>query len=72
MLMLTVDIRCEDKKTHKILWRNPTFIVRQLYQINNNALQPDPVTGFDNRQAALDFLSEDMSRRIHDNFLSNF
>ena len=72
MLMLTVDIRCEEKKTHKILWRNPTFVVRQLYQINNNALQPDPVTGFDNRQAALDFLAEDMSRRVHDNFLSNF
>ena len=25
MLMLTVDIRCEDKQTHKILWRDPEF-----------------------------------------------
>ena len=72
MLLLTVDIRCEDKITHKTLWRNPAFTVRQFYQINNNPLQPDPVTGFDNRQAALDFLAQDMSRRIHDNFLSNF
>ena len=72
MLMLTVDILCEDKKTHKILWRNPNFSYRKVYQVNSNPLQPTPVAGFDNRQAALDFLAVEMSRRIHDNFLSNF
>jgi hypothetical protein len=72
MLMLTADIRCEDKKTNKILWRSSAFTVHQVYQINNNPLQPDPVTGFDNRQATLDFLAQEMSRRVHDNFLSNF
>ena len=72
MLMLTVDILCEDKKTHKILWRNQNYSDHQVYQINNNAEQLQPVTGYENRQAALDFLAQDISRRIHDNFLSNF
>jgi hypothetical protein len=72
MILLSADIRCEDKQTHKIIWRSPNFTVHQFYQTNNNPLQPDPVTGFDNRQAALDFLAQDMSRRVHDNFLENF
>ena len=72
ILELTVDIRCEDAKTHKIFWNRPGFTGHQLYQINNNPLQPDPVTGFDNRQATLDFLAQDMSKRIHDSFLTNF
>ena len=72
MLWLTVDISCEEKKTHKTLWRNASFSDHQVYQINNNAEQLQPVVGYDNRQAALDFLARDMSRRIHDNFLSNF
>ncbi len=72
LLILTADIRCEDKKSHVILWRNPGFTVRQVYQINNNAQQLQPIVGYDNRQAALDFLAQDMSRRVHDAFLTNF
>jgi len=71
LLFLTADIRCEEKKTHKILWRGG-LSVHQVYQTNNNARQLEPVTGFENRQAALDFLAQDMSKRVHDAFLANF
>ncbi len=71
-LYITLDIRCEEKKSHKVLWRDPAFRYFKVYQVNDNPLQPDPITGFENRQAALDFLAQEMSTRIHDRFLSNF
>ena len=71
-LFMTLDIRCEDKKTHKILWRDPAFRYFKVYQLNDNTPQLDPITGYENRQAALDFMAGEMSTRIHDRFLSNF
>jgi hypothetical protein len=71
-LYLTISIKCEDKKTHKILWQDTRFQYWKVYQVNVNALQPDPITGFQNRQDAIQFLAVEMSRRIHDRFLSNF
>ncbi len=71
-LYITLDIRCEEKKTHKVLWRDPALRYFKVYQVNDNPLQPDPITGFENREAAVEFLAQEMSRRIHDRFLSNF
>jgi hypothetical protein len=71
-LIVTLNIRCEDKKTHKILWQDAAFSYHKTYQVEDNALQPNPITGFENREAALDVLAQEMSVRIHDRFLSNF
>jgi hypothetical protein len=71
-LYITVDIRCEETKTHKVLWRDAAFTYYKTYLVNDNPLQPDPITGFDNREAALRILAQEMSERIHDRFLSNF
>ena len=71
-LFVTLDISCEEKQSHKILWRDPAFRYSKVYQVNNNPLQPDPIIGYDYRQDALHFLAGEMSTRIHDRFLSNF
>jgi len=71
-LVVTVDIRCEEKASHKILWRNAAFQYHKIYQVNTNALQSDPIVGYENREAALGVLAQEMASRIHDNFLSNF
>jgi hypothetical protein len=70
-LFITLDIRCEEKETHKVLWSDPAFSYSKVYQIDNPQ-EPDPITGFENRQAAIKYLAEEMSTRIHDRFLSNF
>ena len=71
-LYVTLDIRCEEKKSHKTLWADPLFTYFKVYEVSDNPLQPDPIAGFENRQAALGFLAREMSTRIHDRFLSNF
>jgi outer membrane lipopolysaccharide assembly protein LptE/RlpB len=71
-LFITLDVRCEDKVTHKVLWRDPAFRYFKVYLVNDNPLQPQPIVGFDNREAALEYLAQEMSTRIHDRFLSNF
>lgn len=69
---LTVSIRCEDKKTGKVLWQDPQFQYYKVYRLSEDPLHPDPLAGFENRREALEFLSREMSTRIHDRFLSNF
>ncbi len=71
-LHVVLDIRCEEKKSHKVLWRDPNFEYHKSYQINDDPNNPNPISGFENRQAALAFLAREMSTRIHDRFLSNF
>jgi hypothetical protein len=71
-LFVTLDIRCEEKLTHKPIWSDPGFHYYKIYQVSDNALQPNPISSFEDRQAALDFLAREMSIRIHDRFLSNF
>jgi hypothetical protein len=71
-LYVTLDIRCEDKKTHKILWRDANFEYHKVYQMGTDLTGTDPLRGYENRQDALQFLAVEMSRRIHDRFLSNF
>jgi len=71
-LFISLDIRCEEAKTHRVLWRDPNFTYFKVYQVNDNPLQPQPITGFENREAALQFLAREMSVRIHDRFLSSF
>ncbi len=71
-LVVVLDVRCEEKQTHKILWRDAGFTYWKVYQVEDNPLQPNPITGFENRQAALGFLAREMAIRVHDRFLSNF
>ena len=71
-LFVSLDIRCEEKKTHKTLWSDPSFSYYKIYEVNNASLQTQPIVGFENRESALDFLAQEMSTRIHDRFLSNF
>lgn len=71
-LFVTLDIRCEEKGSHKLLWSDRSFRYHKIYQVEDNPQSPNPITGFENRQAALDYLAREMSIRIHDRFLSNF
>jgi len=71
-LTITLDIRCEETKTHKSIWSDGAFNYFKVYQTNANPLEPDPILGFENRENALEFLAHEMSARIHDRFLSNF
>jgi hypothetical protein len=71
-LVITVDIRCEDKKSHKVLWRDASMHYQKIYKVNDNPLEPNPIVGFENREAALDVVAEEIASRIHDRFLSNF
>jgi hypothetical protein len=71
-LFITLDIRCEEKESRKVLWRDPNFTYSTVYATSLNPLQPDPVLDFDYRRAAVNTLAQDMAIRIHDRFLSNF
>ncbi len=71
-LYITLDIRCEEKATRKVLWRDPNFQYHKVYRLTGASSQPDGLSGFENRSSALDFLAREMAVRIHDRFLSNF
>jgi hypothetical protein len=71
-ITVVLDIRCEEKKSHKTLWSDPYLSYYKIYEVNNSSLQTQPISGFENRENALDFLAQEMSTRIHDRFLSNF
>ncbi|MHC1725143.1 MAG: LPS assembly lipoprotein LptE [Syntrophobacteraceae bacterium] len=71
-LYITLDIRCEEKTTRKVLWRDPSFQYHKVYRLSGISSQPDGLSGFENRRNALDFLAREMAVRIHDRFLSNF
>jgi hypothetical protein len=71
-LYITLDIRCEEKTTHKVLWRDPAFKYFRVYRLSDDALNPDAMVGYENRRAALEYLASEMAIRIHDRFLSNF
>lgn len=69
---VTLDIRCEEKATRKVFWRDPQFRYYKVYRLNSDPLHPDALSGFENRQVAMRYLAEEMASRIHDRFLSNF
>lgn len=71
-LFVTLEIRCVDAKTNTVLWADPNFTFHTVYRQINDPDNPDPIFSFDNRRQALDKLSQEMSVRIHDRFLSNF
>lgn len=71
-LYVTLDIRCEDKKTHKILWRDPAFRYYRVFRLADDPLNPDAMEGYENRRLTLEYLANETAIRIHDRFLSNF
>ncbi|MFZ2446938.1 MAG: LptE family protein [Syntrophobacteraceae bacterium] len=70
---VTVDVRCEEKGTGKVLWRDPNFQYYKVYRLSDDPLvNPDALGAFENRRVALEYLAREMAIRIHDRFLSNF
>ncbi|MGA7875268.1 MAG: LptE family protein, partial [Desulfoferrobacter sp.] len=67
-LFLTVDIRCEDARTGKVIWQYPGYTYYRTYSVSSS----DPIMLFENRRRAEEFLAQEMSIRIHDRFLANF
>jgi len=66
-LYVTMEIRCVAVRDGAVIWQDPSFTYYQTY-----IQAADPNVSFANRRAALDFLAQQMSIRIHDRFLSNF
>lgn len=66
-LYVTLDIRCVDTRTGKVIWQDPAFTYYRTFFQND-----DPIIAFDDRRQALQFLAREMSIRIHDRFLANF
>ncbi len=72
-LYLMVDVRCEEKKTGKILWRDPNFSYHKSYRLSDDPLlHPDALGAFESRRSALDYLTREMAIMVHDRFSSNF
>lgn len=71
-LYMTINIKCVDRRTHKVIWQDPNFTYWKVYTVNDNPLAPQPIVGFENRQSALTYIADEMARRLHDRFLSNF
>jgi len=69
---LTIDIRCEEKATGKILWKDPKFTYYTVYRLSKDPLNPNPLAGFESRSAAVEVVAREMATKIHDLFLSNF
>jgi len=69
---LTLDVKCQDKKTGKVLWSDPKFTYYKVYRLSKDPLNPNPLGEFESRSAALENVSQEMAIRIHDRFLSNF
>lgn len=71
-LYLTLDIRCEDVQSGTILWQDRNFTYYKVFLQYVSPMNPNPVTGFENRRAVLEFLAKEMASRIHDRFLNSF
>ncbi|MCE5335560.1 MAG: LPS assembly lipoprotein LptE [Desulfobacteraceae bacterium] len=71
-LYVTLDIRCEEKRTGKVLWRDPNLQVYRVYRQSDNPLHPDALGGYEDRQEALHVLAREAAIRVHDRFLSDF
>lgn len=67
-LFITLDIRCVDVETGRVIWQDPNYTYYRTYSESSS----DPVVLFENRRNAEEFLAEQMSIRIHDRFLANF
>ena len=66
-LYVTLDIRCVNTRTGKVIWQDPAFTYQRIFFQNDDA-----VAAFEDRRLALQFLAREMSVRIHDRFLANF
>jgi hypothetical protein len=66
-LYVTLEIRCVAVQDGAVIWQDPSFTYYQTF-----IQAADPNVSFTNRRAALEFLAQQMSIRIHDRFLSNF
>lgn len=67
-IYMFINIRCVDKRTHKVIWQDSNFNYYKVYEVN----ETQPLTGFENRQNAILYIADETARRVHDRFLSNF
>jgi len=66
-LTVTLDVRCVDNRTQKVLWQDRSLTYYQDYIQDS-----DPLVSFQNRREALETAARDLAVRIHDRFLSRF
>lgn len=64
---VTMDIRCEDAQTGKIIWQDNQFTYYEEYVRTGDAF-----IDYDRRQAAMEYLSKQVAERIYDRFVHRF
>lgn len=69
-LFITVNIRCVEVKTGKVIWQDPQFTYHRTFSLPGSGA--DPSLLYENRRRAEEFLAQEMAVRIHDRFLANF
>ncbi|ROQ91089.1 LPS assembly lipoprotein LptE [Desulfosoma caldarium] len=66
-LTVTLDVRCVDRETGKILWQD-----RALTYFEDYVQNPQAIVSFQNRQGALQRAAKETAARIFDRFMSQF
>lgn len=66
-LTVTLDVRCVDRETGKILWQD-----RALTYFEDYLQNPQAIVSFQNRQEALQRAARETAARIFDRFMSQF
>ncbi len=66
-LYVTVDIRCEDRRTGAILWQDTQMTYYRSYPYGSTSLED-----YETRRAAIRYIAKQMALRIHDRFMSRF
>ena len=66
-VQVTAEVELVDLHTKKVLFKNPSYIFREQYQISQN-----PSVQFEEDQPALDRLSRDLARTLVTEILENF
>jgi outer membrane lipopolysaccharide assembly protein LptE/RlpB len=62
---VTVDVRCEDRRTGRILWQDNQLTFSRAYPYGTTAF--DSYTG---RRAALEYIAQQIAERIYDRFMT--
>jgi len=71
-MFVVLNIKCTDRRTGAIIWQQPNFTYYTDYLNSPNPEAPDPITTYDNKIDALQFLANQMATRIHDRFMTAF
>ncbi|MEJ5299402.1 MAG: LPS assembly lipoprotein LptE [Thermodesulforhabdaceae bacterium] len=61
---VTVDVRCEDRRTGKILWQDNQLTFSRSYPYGTTAFD-----SYQGRRAALEYIAQQIAERIYDRFM---